>query len=77
MSLYHMQIKDCSTCLLLEYATFGTLDKFLLSIKTGFVPDWYMLSIHQSTESSYSAHVARDLMNIAVQVAEAMVSYTL
>ena len=77
MSLQPMQVKDCPACLLLEYAPFGTLDKFLIAIKAGFVPEWYMISIHQSTEDSYSSHIARDLMNVAVQVAEAMVSFVL
>lgn len=72
-----MQVKDCPTCLLLECAPFGTLDKFLFAIKTGFVPDWYLKSIHESTEDSYSSHVARDLMSSAVQIAEAMVSLCL
>lgn len=72
MSLHPMQVKNCPSYLLLEYAPFGTMDKFLLALKAGFVPDWYMQLIQESTENSYSSHVAKDLMNTAVQIAEAM-----
>ena len=60
-------------CLLLEYVPHGCLDEFLLSLRQGPTPDWYMQFLRETLRGAYHKHVSGDLMSIIVQVAKGMV----
>ena len=62
------------TCLLLEYMPHGCLDEFLLSLREGPTPDWYLNFLRETLRGAYHKHVSGDLMNVLVQVADGMVS---
>ena len=62
------------TCLLLEYMPHGCLDEFLLSLREGPTPDWYMQFLRETLRGAYHKHVSGDLMSILVQIADGMVS---
>ena len=62
-------------CIILEYMEHGTLDKLLVSLRSGPLPDWYIrylkqCAIHQQT---YAGFVAENLMEIIRQIVSAMV----
>lgn len=63
------------TCLLLEFVPHGTLEDFLLQLKLGPIPEWYMRFLRDTLRGAYHKHVSGDLMRIVTQVAEGMVSY--
>ena len=52
----------------------GSLDKFLLALREGPVPDWYVQFVRETQRDSYHKHISGDLMSVLVQVAEGMVS---
>ena len=62
-------------CLILEYMECGTLDKLLLSLRSGPLPDWYIEYVKQlaSPKETYTGFVASELMEIVQQIISAMV----
>lgn len=62
-------------CLILEHMEHGTLDKLLLSLRTGPLPDWYISYLKQCVipQQTYTGFVAMDLMEIIQQTVSAMV----
>ena len=74
VSLVGVTTAPSAPCLLLEFVPHGTLDRFLWSLKKGPVPEWYLRHLREVVvEMPYNKHVARDLMMITLQVADAMV----
>lgn len=62
-------------CLILEYMEHGTLDKLLLSLRLGPLPDWYVryLKLCANLKQTYAGFVASDLMEVIRQIVSAMV----
>ena len=77
LELYGACTMDPSSpyCLILEYMEHGTLDKLLLSLRSGPIPDWYIRYLKQCAppQQTYTNFVATDLMEIVQQVLSAMV----
>ena len=74
VSLVGVTTAPGAPCLLLEFVPHGTLDRFLWSLKKGPVPEWYLRHLREVVvEMPYNKHVAKDLMMITLQVADAMV----
>ncbi len=60
-------------CLLLEYVPHGRLNDFILSLKDGPVPEWYVRHVKSISEVPYQKQVSADLMRVLLQVTEGMV----
>ena len=78
IGLYGACTMDTSSpyCLILEYVENGTLDKLLLSLRSGeSLPDWYIayLKLFTTHKQTYTDCVAMDLMEIIKQIVSAMV----
>ena len=73
MSLVGLTTQSGPTCLLLEYVPHGTLQDFLVSLRLGPVPDWYLRFVRETLRGAYHKHVSGDLMSIIMQVVEGMV----
>ena len=77
MGLYGACTMDPASpyCLILEYMEYGTLDKFLLSLRSGPLPDWYISYMKQCPipTQTYNGFVATGLMEIVQQIVSAMV----
>lgn len=73
VSLLGLTMRGGPTCLLLEYVPNGNLEDFLLALKLGPVPQWYVRYVRDTLRGAYHKHVSGDLMNIANQVVDGMV----
>ena len=65
--------REGPTCLLLEFVPYGTLDRFLVSLRAGPMPEWYMKFVRDTLRGAYHKHASGDMMSIVLQVAEGMV----
>ncbi len=74
VSLLGLTTQGGPTCLLLDFVPNGTLDDFLISLKLGPIPEWYMKFTRETLRGAYHKHVSGDLMSIITQITEAMVS---
>ena len=76
MTLLGLTTHGGPTCLLLDYVPNGTLDEFLVALRQGPIPEWYIKFVRETLRGAYHKHVSGDLMSIIVQVAEGMVGRT-
>lgn len=72
VSLVGVTTEGGPTCLLLEYVPHGRLDDFLIALKDGPLPEWYVRFVKETNKRAYHKHVSGDLMRVLVQVAEGM-----
>ena len=76
VSLLGLTTQGGPTCLLLDFVPYGTLEDFLVCLKLGPIPEWYMKFVRDTLRGAYHKHVSGDLMNIIMQITEGMVSYS-
>ena len=74
VSMVGVTTQEGPTCLLLEFVPHGRLDNFLLSLKDGPVPEWYIRHFKSTSKIPYHKQMSADLMGVLLQVAEGMVS---
>ncbi len=74
VSIVGVTTQEGPTCLLLEFVPHGRLDNFLLSLKDGPVPEWYIRHFKSTSKIPYHKQMSADLMGVLLQVAEGMVS---
>lgn len=73
MSLLGLTTQGGPTCLLLDFVPNGTLDDFLVALRQGPIPEWYVKFVRDTLRGAYHKHMSGDLMNIIIQIAEGMV----